>query len=63
LSKSVTHYLEIIEASLLYVQVKTFANNHRCVFHFSELNASDFLVKKIWKKWTIWTKTSKTLLL
>jgi len=40
------HYLEIIEASLLYyMQAKTFADNHRCVFHFSEFNSSDFLVK------------------
>jgi len=61
LSNSVRYYLEIIEASLLYIQAKTFADNQRCVFHFSEFNASDFLVKKIWKKWTIWTKTSKGL--
>jgi len=46
LSKSVGYYLEIIEASLLYIQAKTYADNHRCVFHFSEFNASDFLVKK-----------------
>jgi len=46
LSKSVGYYLEIIEASLLYIQAKTFADNHRWVFHFSEFNASDFLAKK-----------------
>jgi len=47
LSNSVKYYLEIIEARLLYTQAKAFADNHRCVFHFSEFNASDFLVKKI----------------
>jgi len=46
----------------VYIQAKTFADNHRCVFHFSEYNASDFLVKKnLKKKRTIWTKTSKWL--
>jgi len=46
LSKSVKYYLEIIEASLLYIQAKTFADNHRCVFYFSVFNARDFLAKK-----------------
>jgi len=50
LSKSVKYYLEIIEASLLYIQAKTFADNQRCVFHFSEFNASNFLVKKTSEK-------------
>jgi len=46
LSNSVKHYLEIIEASLLYIQTKTFADSHyRCVFHFSEFNSNNFLVK------------------
>jgi len=46
LSKSVKYHLGIIETSSLYIQAKTFADNHRCVFHFSEFNASGFLVKK-----------------
>jgi len=61
LSKSFNYYLEIIEASLLYIQAKTFADNHRCVFHFSEFNSGAFLVKISEKKSTIWTKTSKGL--
>jgi len=32
LSKPVRHYLEIIEASLLHIQAKTFADNHRFFF-------------------------------
>jgi len=47
LFNSVEHYLEIIEASLLYIQTKTFADNHRCVFHFSEFNSSDFITRII----------------
>jgi len=42
-----------------YIYKKPFTNDHRCVFHFFELNSCDFFVKKIWKQWTIWTKISK----
>jgi len=56
LFKFVKYCLETIEASLLYIQAKTFADNHRCVFHFSKFNSSDFLVKTSEKKWTIYTK-------
>jgi len=40
LSKFIEYYFE---GSLLCIQGKTSANNHRCVFHLPEFNASDFL--------------------
>jgi len=59
LSKCIKYYLEIIEASLLYIQAKTFADNHRCVFHFSEFISSDFLVKKSEKSGLFGRKQAK----
>jgi len=50
LSNSVKHYLEIIEASLLDIQTKPFADNHRCVFHFSESLILVIFLRKHLKK-------------